>query len=236
MLADQLRRERLGPGVSVLDLCTGSGHLAVVAALEGATTVAIDVSHRAVFSVRLNARLNGVRVAALRGNLFEPVAGHRFDVIVSNPPYLPHPDEDLPRRGLRRAIDAGPRGRAFLDRICAQVDQHLKPGGVLLLVHSSVCGEQATIDALSARGLKASVVFRHRGPLGPTLGARREWLRHQGLLLPGDLEDVIIVRAAAPSPATGDRTGPPGPRDAAKRPQYPANQTIGSSPVGYRTT
>src|SRR5437763_904053 len=161
MLADQLRRERLGPGVSVLDLGTGSGHLAVVAALAGADAFAIDVSRRAVLSARLNALLNRVRVVALRGDLFEPLAGRRFDVIVSNPPYLPHPDQELPQRGLARAIDAGPRGRAFLDRICAQVDQHLQPGGVLLLVHSSVCGERETIEALSARRLATNVVFRH---------------------------------------------------------------------------
>jgi release factor glutamine methyltransferase len=195
MLADQLRRERLGPGVRVLDLGTGSGHLAVVAALAGASATAIDVSRRALLSVRLNARLNGVRVTALRGDLFAPVAGRRFDVIVSNPPYLPHPDEHLPERGLARAIDAGPQGRAFIDRICAQVGEHLTPGGVLLLVHSSVCGEPETLEALSRSGLQAEVVYRHRGPLGPILRARVDYLRAQGMLLPGEEEEVIIVRA-----------------------------------------
>lgn len=195
MLADQLRRERLGPGVSVLDLCTGSGHLAMVAALAGASAVAIDVSRRAMLSVRLNALLNGVKVTALRGDLFAPVAGRRFDVIVSNPPYLPHPDEELPQRGLARATEAGPRGRAFIDRICARVGEHLTPGGALLLVHSSVCGERETLQALSAQGLEAEVVHRHRGRLGPRLQARADWLRAEGLLLPGDQEDVIVFRA-----------------------------------------
>lgn len=195
MLADQLRRERIGPGVSVLDLGTGSGHLAVVAALTGASATAIDVSRRALLSVRLNALLNGVRVSALRGDLFAPVVGSRFDVIVSNPPYLPHPDEELPQRGLARAIDAGPRGRAFIDRICAQVGEHLTPGGVLLLVHSSVCGERETIESLSERGLQTEVVYRHRGPLGPILQARVDWLRAEGMLLPGDEEEVLVFRA-----------------------------------------
>lgn len=202
MLAEQLRKERLGPGVSVLDLCTGSGHLAVVAALAGASAVAVDISWRAVLSARVNAILNGVRVAVLRGDLFEPVASRRFDVIVSNPPYLPHPDEELPQRGLARAVDAGPSGRAFLDRICRQVGEHLNPGGVVLLVHSSVCGERETTGALSAQGLNTSVVFRHRGPLGPRLAARADWLRARGVLLPGDHEDVIIFRAIG-SPAAG---------------------------------
>jgi release factor glutamine methyltransferase len=139
--------------------------------------------------------LNGVRVTALRGDLFAPVAGRRFDVIVSNPPYLPHPSQELPHRGLARAVDAGPDGRAFVDRICAQVGEHLVPGGILLLVHSSVCGEQETLEALSARGLQADIVFRHRGPLGPRLTARVDYLREAGRLLPGDQEDVVVVRA-----------------------------------------
>jgi release factor glutamine methyltransferase len=195
MLAEELKRERLGPGVAVLDLCTGSGLLAVVAARRGAESVAVDVSRRAVISARLNAALNGVRVTALRGDLFEPVADRRFDVIVSNPPYLPDPDEELPRSGVARAWEAGPRGRALLDRICAQAGEHLMPGGALLLIHSSVCGERETIDALSAGGLEAGVIFRHRGPLGPRLRARADWLRAQGLLLGGDEEELIVVRA-----------------------------------------
>jgi len=198
MLADQLRRERLGPGASVLDLGTGSGHLAVVAALAGASAVAVDVSRRALISARLNAALNGVRVTALRGDLFAPVAGRRFNVIVSNPPYLPHPGEALPQRGLARAIDAGPRGRAFLDRICAQAAGHLAPRGVLLLVHSSVNGEHETLQALLSHGLSPEVVFRHRGALGPILQARVDWLRSGGMLLAHDEEEILVIRAQAP--------------------------------------
>jgi release factor glutamine methyltransferase len=197
MLADQLRRERLGPGVSVLDLCTGSGLLALVAAAQGASVTAVDVSRRALLSVRLNALLNRVRVRALRGDLFEPVAGERFDLIVSNPPYLPDPGEALPRRGLERAWDAGATGRALLDRICARAGEHLNPGGALLLTHSSVCGELQTLDALSAQGLQTSVIFRHRGPLGPRLRARAGWLRERGLLLDDDEEELLVIRAIA---------------------------------------
>src|ERR671933_1581281 len=96
MLAAHLRAQ-LRPGATVLDLCTGSGALAVTAARAGAGAVtAVDVSRRSVLTVRLNARLNGVRVRALGGDLFAPVRGERFDVIVSNPPYLPSADGALP--------------------------------------------------------------------------------------------------------------------------------------------
>lgn len=195
MLAGQLRRERL-EGQDVLDMCTGSGLLAVTAALSGARdVVAVDVSRRALISVKINAAVNCVRVTARRGDLFGAVSGRRFDVIVSNPPYVPSASTELPGRGLSRAWEAGPTGRVFIDRICEKAAEHLNPGGVLLLVHSAVCGEQATIDALNRSGLEAEVAFRHVGELGPRLRERAGWLRQTGLLR-GDRDEVIVVRAA----------------------------------------
>jgi release factor glutamine methyltransferase len=198
MLARALQRERLGPGARVLDVCTGSGALAVTAALGGARATALDVSRRAVVCARLNGRLNGVRVRALRGDLLEPVAGERFEAIVSNPPYLPAADDALPDGGPERAWDAGHDGRALLDRVLAAAPAHLAPGGVLLVIHSALCGVEASLDALRAAGLDASVAERHRGPLGPLLRARAPLLEARGLLAPGQRdEEVVIVRAAA---------------------------------------
>jgi release factor glutamine methyltransferase len=197
MLARALRAERLPEGSRVLDVCTGSGLLAVTAALEGAQATAVDVSRRAVLCAGLNARLNGVRVRALRGDLFAAVPAERFDAIVSNPPYLPG-DDELPTRGPRRAWDAGRDGRAILDRICAEAPEHLEPGGILLIVHSSLCDTEATLSALDARGLRTDVVARHRGALGPLLRARAPLLEARGLLAVGEREeDVVIVRGAA---------------------------------------
>jgi release factor glutamine methyltransferase len=202
LLAEYLKRERLAQNASVLDVCTGSGVLAIAAALNGASSVvAADISRRAVFAVRLNAWLNGVRVAAVRGDLFEPVRGQRFDVILSNPPYLPGDVQELPRRGLPRAWEGGPSGRAFLDRIAAAACDHLTPTGQLLLTYSTVCDEPKTLDALRLGGLHPEVVVRSRGPLGPRLSARVGWLREQGLLLAGDEEEILVVRASASIPA-----------------------------------
>ena len=196
LLALALEREELRPGARVLDLCTGSGALAVGAALGGPREVwAVDVSRRAVWTVRLNAALNGVRVRVRRGDLFAAVAGERFDAIVSNPPYVP--GADPPARGLARAWDAGRDGRALLDRICAGAAAHLRPGGRLLVVHSAMLGVEHT--ARAARGLSVDVVARERGPLGPLMRARREHLEAAGMLAPGeDEEEVVVVRAAQP--------------------------------------
>src|SRR4051794_3980570 len=175
LLADALDREPLPPGARVLDLCSGSGALAVRAALGGRDreVTAVDVSRRAVFTIRVNAALNGVRVRARRGDLLDAVAGERFDAIVSNPPYVPAPTDELPSRGVERAWDAGRDGRALLDRICARAADHLRPGGLLLVVHSSLLGVAPTADALLAGGLEVDVAARERGPLGPLMRARR---------------------------------------------------------------
>jgi release factor glutamine methyltransferase len=206
LLAELLREQTLPPRASVLDVCTGSGALAVCAAKRGARDVtAVDRSRRAVWTARMNARLNGVRVRALRGDLFEPVAGHRFDAIVSNPPYVPAETDELPRSGPERAWDAGVDGRAVLDRICREAPAHLRPGGFLLIVHSSVCGPEVTLAQLREGGLDADVVARRRGPLGPLLTARVETLESRGLLPRGRREEeMLVIRALAPA---RDRVG-----------------------------
>src|SRR5688500_10262356 len=121
LLAAAARRQPQLPSGRVLDLCTGSGAVAISAALGGARSVtAVDVSRRSVWSVRLNARLNGVEVDARRGDLLEAVAGERFDVICANPPYLPGPEEG---EGHRH-VDAGFAGRSVLDRLIAGAPAH----------------------------------------------------------------------------------------------------------------
>jgi release factor glutamine methyltransferase len=205
-LADALRER--APGAHVLDVCTGSGALAVTAALAGAQEVtAVDVSRRAVLSARINARLNGVAVRARRSDLFSALGDQRYDVIVSNPPYVPDPSGDrVPTRGPRRAWDAGRDGRIVLDRLIAEAPGHLRPGGTLLLVHSEICGIDATLAALDAAGLRPEVVARHHGPLGPLMRARVDHLREQGVLVPGQTEEEVAVIAGALSPA-GRRAG-----------------------------
>jgi release factor glutamine methyltransferase len=201
LLADALEREALPPGARVLDLCSGSGALAVRAALAGPREVtAVDVSRRAVAAIRVNAALNGVKVRARRGDLLGAVPGERFDAIVSNPPYVPAPSDELPARGPERAWDAGRDGRALLDRICAAAPDHLRPGGVVLLVHSSLLGVDRSLEALRVGGLEASLAARERGPLGPLMNGRRAHLEAQGLLPPGATEEVVVVvRGRKPS-------------------------------------
>ena len=201
LLADALDREPLRPGARVLDLCSGSGALAIRAALGGPRVVtAVDVSRRAVLTIKVNAWLNRVRVRALRGDLYAAVAGERFDAIVANPPYVPATDGKVPARGRARAWNAGRDGRALLDRICDHARVFLRPGGLLLIVHSSLLGTEATVEALRARGLSVDVPARERGPLGPLMDGRRDDLEAAGLLEPGQREEDVLVFRARNSP------------------------------------
>jgi release factor glutamine methyltransferase len=198
LLARTLDREPLPERARVLDLCSGSGALAIRAALGGQDreVTAVDLSRRAIVAIRLNAALNGVRVRAVRGDLLDAVAGERFDAIVSNPPYVPAPSDALPTIGPERAWDGGRDGRALLQRICADAPAHLRPGGVLLVVHSSLLGLDPTAEPLRAAGLEVDVAAAEHGPLGPLMRARRD----AGLVDPdADEEDVLVIRARNPS-------------------------------------
>lgn len=216
MLVDVLRGERPPAGARALDLCTGSGVIGIAAARAGWTVSAVDVSRRAVAAARVNGVLNGVQIDAHRGSLFAPVTGQRFDLITSNPPYVPSPDGQIPARGPARAWEGGEHGRALLDQICAGARAHLRPGGIVLLVHSAVCGEAETVRALEATGLTVDVALRHHGPLGPLLRSRARWLRERGLLGAADEEEMLVIRGELPvSPAAA--TGPAQPAGAAAR-------------------
>jgi release factor glutamine methyltransferase len=204
MLAQVVSSHRWALGKDVLDVFTGSGALALAAALDGARTVtAVDVSRRALLSVWLNARRAGTRVAIRRGDVLAPVAGESFDLIVANPPYLPG-EATLPTRGVARAWEGGSDGRVLVDRLLDDVAGHLRPGGRVLIVQSSLTGEGQTIERVRAAGLSPEVLARHRGPLGPVGRARVEMLRERGLLAADDddhHEEILVISGLA-SPRT----------------------------------
>ena len=153
LLADHLE---VAPGQSLLELGTGCGMVAVLAALAGARVTATDISRRSIECARLNASRHGVSIELLVGDLFEPVAGRRFDVVAFNPPYLPSasPSEDP----VLRACEGGKDGRAVIDRFLRELPDHLAPGGRVFLVQSSLSDADRTEKRLLDMGFEVDRV------------------------------------------------------------------------------
>jgi len=127
---------------AVLDLCTGSGCLAVSVAhnVRTATVLATDISAESLEVARRNAAKHGVaeRVEFRQGDLWAAVpGGAAFDVILSNPPYIAESEfaelaADVRNHEPRLALDGGPDGLAYYRRIADEAAWFLKPDGVLL--------------------------------------------------------------------------------------------------------
>ncbi|MFF4317737.1 HemK2/MTQ2 family protein methyltransferase [Streptomyces sp. NPDC001568] len=196
LLAEALTHEDVGPRTNVLEIGTGTGALALHAAGRGARVTAVDVSWPAVATARLNALRRRLALRVLHGDFEARTAGHRYDLVISNPPYVPAPQATLPSHGPERAWDAGLDGRGVIDRICAGTRDLLRPGGVLLMVHSAMCGAQETVDRLARTGLAAEITAKATVPWGPVLCSRRAWLERQGLAAEAEQwEELVVIRA-----------------------------------------
>jgi release factor glutamine methyltransferase len=153
----------------ILDIGTGSGNLAVTLAkhLPAAQVTATDKSAAALETAKVNAAKHDVlvRMCFLLGDLFEPVpARETFDLIVSNPPYVPH--EDIPNLhpGVRdyephAALDGGPGGFAVFERLIDQARDRLRSAGYLLI----------EIAAPQEKGARERIGKFKEYELGPTI-------------------------------------------------------------------
>jgi len=162
--------------LSVLDIGTGSGCIAVALArhLPDATVTAIDISPAALAMARRNAERNGAVVEFLAGSLLAPVAGRRFDLIVSNPPYIPTADIDRLEPEVRDfdprgALDGGPDGLDVYRTLIPAAPAHLNPAGWFLV--------EVGIGQAPAVG----ELFRNCGEYGPVATAAD----------PGGIERVV---------------------------------------------
>lgn len=157
-----LDQSLIPPGCRVLDMGTGTGVGAVIAAEWADRVVAVDINPAAVRCARLNALLNEVegRVEVLQGDLFEPVEKRRFDVILFNPPYLPG-EPQTPFEAALWSTDT-------LERFLGGLAAHLKPAGYALLLISSVGDATALQRAVRSGRTQAENVAARSLP-GETL-------------------------------------------------------------------
>ncbi len=151
----ELAIERLAPGAALLDMGTGSGAIAVAVAHSrpDAVVTALDASEAALDVARANAAANGVCVRFLHSDWYAALAGERFDLIASNPPYIASGDVHLAEGDLRFepacALTDHADGLSALRTIAAGGRAHLAPGGWLLLEHGydQAAAVRALLDA-----------------------------------------------------------------------------------------
>lgn len=189
------------PAERILDLGTGCGIQALHASRWAREVVATDISERALAYARFNAALNGVSNINFRlGSLFEPVAGERFDRIVTNPPFVITPrGEGVPEYEYR---DGGMEGDALTAAVVAGAAEHLTVGGIAQLLGNWEyrVGDEDPLNADGllraanwATGARLEYWIVERERLDPAEYAET-WIRDGGSR-PGDLDYDRLLAA-----------------------------------------
>jgi release factor glutamine methyltransferase len=194
------------PGDRVLEIGTGIGLAAVLAARAGAQVIATDLVEAAVRCARENAVLNGVadRLEVRAGDAFDPVRGLSFDLICTSPPQMPTPPERERGDAAAAADNGGPDGWRLLDRVIAGAPAHLRPGGRLVFTLFGFLGVKRALARLAGAGLEPSVLAQESQAF-PRIGYER--LEHIRAL------DTEATLPSSGSPATVERYVIQGVRD-----------------------
>lgn len=172
----------------VLEMGTGSGVVLAALAARGARTlVGVDIEPEAVRRTCALLQSQAVTHGAIHcGDLWEPLPGALFDLVVFNPPQLPVQDDLTDAHRLRSWSDGGHDGRAVMDRFLAGLADHLAPGGLGLITHSSFVELDDTRRLLARRALRAEVTQTVSVllPAGKLRALPQHWVaRHLGRTL-----------------------------------------------------
>ena len=164
----------------ILDLCCGSGIIGISLKRigENLDLTASDVSEGAVALAERNARLNRVEGEFLQGNLFEPVKDRKFDMILSNPPYIKTNmigllQDEVKDHEPRIALDGGKDGLDFYRRIVEQAPDHLKKDGFLMLEIGHDQGEELKTMIERTGKFRDLIVLKDLGGRDRVVSCRR---------------------------------------------------------------
>lgn len=155
LLADNLQVNRMS---RVLEIGTGTGIIAIIAAKRASKVIATDINPHAIDCAVKNIITNKTYNVELRkGNLFEPVEGEKFDLILFNTPYLPSSTDEKSDDELDAAWNGGLDGREVIDRFLEEVTDYLNPDGKVQMVQSSLSDNKKTLKKFEDLGFKASI-------------------------------------------------------------------------------
>ena len=162
LLAEVIAGEAI-EGKVVLEVGTGTGLMALLAARRAERTIGVDINPEAVRTLRINALVNHLedKVEARAGDLFAPVLGERFDLIIFHPPYFAGEAKDLWEYAWRDVN----RVRA---RFVAEAAQFLRPGGRLLVLDSDIAVDRLD-QSLVAAGFRVTPLRSRTVISGETL-------------------------------------------------------------------
>ena len=170
---------RAAPGArTVLDIGTGSGCIAISLArrLPAARITAVDISARALKVAKMNAAALDAEIEFLEGPFFEPVNGRRFDLVVSNPPYITTSELSTLQPEVRDfepmlALDGGPDGLEPYRAIISGAPRHISHGGWLIFEIGA--GQQKDVSAMLAKsGFSDIIHAEDTGGIIRTAGGR----------------------------------------------------------------
>ena len=153
-LSQTLNESLIQPRARVLDMGTGTGIGALLAAQWAANVDAVDINPEAARCARINALLHTMedRIVVYEGDLFEPVHGRRYDVVLFNPPYFRGRPGD--------AFETAWRSDDVVERFAAALPDHLTPGGYALVVLSSDGDSETFLAAFRQNDFILDVVTR----------------------------------------------------------------------------
>lgn len=155
LLADNLQVNRMS---KILEIGTGTGIIAIIAAKRASKVIATDINPHAIDCAVKNIISNKTYNVELRkGNLFEPVEGEKFDLILFNTPYLPSSTDEKSDDELDAAWNGGLDGREVIDRFLEEVTDYLNPDGKVQMVQSSLSDNEKTLKKFEDLGFKASI-------------------------------------------------------------------------------
>jgi len=146
----------------VLEIGTGCGMIALVAAKTAKKVIATDVSPFAVQCARKNVKINQLesKIEIRQGDLFSPIkTGERFNLILSNPPYLPESEEmhQQDAQWLEKAWNGGRSGRKFIDRFIRNCKLYLEPLGRVQMVQSSLSKIRKSCELFQNQGFQVEL-------------------------------------------------------------------------------